>query len=42
MVGVERTAEGALLLEANPAWAASIKEVLASKGVRVTKMSAWR
>ena len=42
MVGVERTTDGALLLEADPAWAASIEEVLTSKGVRVSQISAWR
>ncbi|HZB10078.1 MAG TPA: hypothetical protein VE525_13310 [Rubrobacter sp.] len=42
MVRVERTADGALLLEADPAWAGSIYMVLVSKGVRVGEMSAWR
>jgi hypothetical protein len=42
MVRVERTADGALLLEADPAWAGSIKEVLVKKGVRVSELSSWR
>ncbi len=42
MGDVERTTDGALLLNANPAWVASIKEVLASKVFRVSKISVRR
>ncbi|MDQ3862131.1 MAG: hypothetical protein M3317_01255 [Actinomycetota bacterium] len=42
MADVERTTDGALLLNADPAWVASIKEVLASKDVRVSKISVRR
>jgi hypothetical protein len=42
MVRVERTTDGALLLDADLAWAASINEVLVKKGVRVAEMLAWR
>ncbi len=42
MVRVERTTDGALLLEADPAWAGQINLVLVSKGVRVTELSAWQ
>ncbi len=42
MVSVERTTDGALLLEADPAWAGQINLVLVSKGVRVTQLCAWQ
>jgi hypothetical protein len=40
MVHVERTVDGALLLDADPAWAGAINKVLVSKGVRVNELSA--
>jgi hypothetical protein len=40
MVHVERTMDGALLLEVDPAWAGPINTVLVSKGVRVNELSA--
>jgi hypothetical protein len=40
MVHVERTMDGALLLDVDPAWAGSINTVLVSKGVRVSELSA--
>jgi hypothetical protein len=40
MVHVERTMDGALHLDADPAWAGAINTVLVSKGVRVGELSA--
>ena len=40
MVHVERTMDGALLLDVDPAWAESINTVLVAKGVRVSELSA--
>jgi hypothetical protein len=40
MVDVERTEDGRLLLDVDPAWASSINTVLVSKGVRVSELSA--
>jgi hypothetical protein len=40
MVHVERTIDGALYLEADPAGAESIKTVLVSQGMRVSELSA--
>ena len=40
MVHVERTEDGALLLDVDPAWAGSLKTVLVSKGVKVSELSA--
>ena len=37
MVGV-RVVDGALLLDADPAWAAAINTVLVTKGVRVSEL----
>jgi hypothetical protein len=42
MVDVVRVEDGALLLDADPAWAGSINTVLVSKGVRVSELSAWQ
>ena len=41
MVGV-RVVDGALLLDADPAWAGAINTVLVSKGVRVSELCADR
>ena len=38
MIHVERTMDGALFLEADPAWAGSINMVLVAKGVRVSEL----
>jgi hypothetical protein len=38
MVTVERLEDGALLLEADPAWAGAINAVLVKKGVRVSEL----
>ena len=38
MVDVERTEDGALLLDVDPAWAGSINTVLVAKGVRVSEL----
>lgn len=35
---MERTIDGALLLDADPTWAEAIKMVLVSKGVRVSEL----
>ena len=40
MANVERTTDGGLLLDVDPAWAESINTVLVSKGVRVSELSA--
>jgi hypothetical protein len=40
MVDVERTEDGGLLLDVDPAWAESINMVLVSKGVKVSELSA--
>ena len=40
MVEVKRLVDGALLLEADPAWAWAINKVLVSKGVRVNEILA--
>ena len=40
MVDVERTEDGGLLLDVDPAWAESINLVLVSKGVKVNELSA--
>jgi hypothetical protein len=42
LVHVVRTMDGALLLDADPAWACSINKVLVSKGVKVSELSAWQ
>ena len=42
MVKVERATDGALLLEADPAWAWAINKVLVAKGVRVSELFARR
>ena len=39
MVNVERIMDGALLLEADPAWAGAINTVLITKGVRVNELA---
>jgi hypothetical protein len=38
MVEVQRVEDGALLLKANPDWAAAIETVLVEKGLRVTQL----
>ena len=38
MVDVVRVEDGALLLEADPKWAAAINTVLVAKGVRVNEL----
>ena len=38
MVDVVRVEDGALLLEADPQWAAAINTVLVAKGVRVNEL----
>jgi hypothetical protein len=38
MVHVERTGDGALLVDADPAWAGAINTVLVSKGVKVSEL----
>ena len=38
MANVVRTKDGALFLDADPAWAGSINTVLVSKGVRVDEL----
>ncbi len=38
MVDVVRVEDGALLLEADPGWAAAINTVLVAKGVRVNEL----
>ena len=38
MVHVERTVDGALLLDADPAWVGAINTVLVMKGVRVNEL----
>jgi hypothetical protein len=38
MVDVVRVADGALLLDADPAWARAINTVLVKKGARVSKL----
>jgi hypothetical protein len=38
MVDVERTEDGALLLDADPTWAGAINTVLVQKGVRVSEL----
>jgi hypothetical protein len=38
MVHVERTGDGALLIDADPAWAGAINTVLVSKGVKVSEL----
>ena len=40
IVHVERTMDGGLLLDVDPAWARSINLVLVSKGVRASELSA--
>jgi len=40
MVDVVRIVDGALLLDADPAWAGAINTVLVMKGVRVNELSA--
>jgi hypothetical protein len=40
MVDVVRIVDGALLLDADPAWVGAIKAVLANKGVRVSELIA--
>ena len=42
MVHVEHTMDGALFLEADPAWAEAINLVLVSQGMRISELSAWR
>jgi hypothetical protein len=39
MVHVERLMDGALLLDADPAWAGAINSVLVKKGVRVSELA---
>jgi hypothetical protein len=39
MVDVVRLIDGALLLDANPAWARAINMVLVDKGVRVNELA---
>jgi hypothetical protein len=39
MVNVMRTTDGALLLDADPAWAGAINKVLVSKGVSVSELA---
>jgi hypothetical protein len=38
MVDVERVEDGALLLDADPAWAAAVSTVLVGKGLTVTEL----
>jgi hypothetical protein len=38
IANVERTMDGALLLDADPAWAGAINTVLVMKGVRINEL----
>jgi hypothetical protein len=41
LVGEVRVVDGALWLDANPAWSGAVNTILARKGVRVSELARW-